>query len=180
MAQDWPLLLEKAPHWILFLLHQKRFVRVWKYEAEQGGTIFLCRNITSGADKATFGDYVALKKTYLFLSIDLNCGFWDASLYVSPSRWPLEGPRMNKVYVHLTENKRPHWEARLDLRWQNPSVFLLLTYFSHVIVSRFIHSSSANGTVPFLSVPEQYSIVCMYHILNPEKMIWMNLFAKQK
>ena len=104
---------------------------------------------------------MSLKKTYLFFSVDLNREFWDASLYVSPSRWPLEGPRKNKVYAHLTANKRPHLDAMLDLRW---SVFLFLTYFSHVIVSRFIHSS-ANGTIPFLFMAEQYSIMYICHIV---------------
>ena len=32
-------------------------------------------NITSSADKATFGDYAALKKTHLFLTVDLNREF---------------------------------------------------------------------------------------------------------
>ena len=42
-------------------------------------------------------------------------------------------------------------------------VFLCLTYFT-LTVSRSIHIS-ANGTISFLFIDEQYSIVYMYHIV---------------
>lgn len=92
--------------------------------------LFSLMSIISITGKITSGNYVALKKFFFLITVDLNCELCDASWHVLSSRCPLEGHRKNQVaYVPLSAGERAHgvgagrWSV-LNWKWQSPTALV--------------------------------------------------------